>query len=135
LFRGDETLIWFFIAAGGAAGAVARYGLGRWVHAQTGFAFPWGTFVVNVTGSLLIGFALRYFQYTQLTPELRALVTVGLLGGFTTFSTFSYETVVLIEQGAWARATLYSAGGLLAGVGAVYAGIAVGGHVLPGRLG
>lgn len=105
------------------------------MQAQARFAFPWGTFVVNVTGSLLIGFALRYFQYTQITPELRALVAVGLLGGFTTFSTYSYETVVLIEQGAWTRAALYSAGGLLAGIGAVYAGIALGGEILPERLG
>lgn len=128
-------MIWLFIAAGGAAGAVARYGISRWVHAQAGYTFPWGTLVVNVAGSLLIGFAIRFFQTTQLTPELRALITVGLLGGFTTFSTYTYETAVLLEEGAWVRAALYSVGSLLAGIGAVYMGIALGGQLLHDRLG
>lgn len=128
-------MIWLFIAAGGAAGAVARYGLSRWVQAHAGLAFPWGTLVVNVTGSLLIGLAVRYFDGTQLAPELRALIAVGLLGGFTTFSTYTYETAVLLEQGAWARAVGYSIGSLLVGVCAVYAGFMMAGRLLHQGLG
>jgi fluoride exporter len=70
--------------------------------------FPAGTLFVNVTGSFLLGLILRYAMETPaVTPELRALLTVGLCGGYTTFSTFSYETVALLEDGDWTRATLY----------------------------
>lgn len=117
-------MIWLYIAAGGAVGAVARFGLTSWVQGRGGLHFPWGTLVVNLTGSLLIGAALRYFGAMPASAEVRALITVGLLGSFTTFSTFSYETVVLLEEGAIARAAAYSLGSLLLGVVAVYAGMA-----------
>lgn len=118
-------MILLYIAIGGAAGAVARYGLGGWVQERAGFAFPWGTLVVNVLGCLLIGFAMRYLEGVRLPAEVRAMATVGVLGAFTTFSTFSYETVALLEEGAWGRATAYSVGSLLVGIGAVYIGIAL----------
>ncbi len=117
-------MIWLYIAVGGAVGAMARYGLGGWVQDRAGFQFPWGTLVVNLLGCLLIGFFMRYVESARLSPELRAMVTVGLLGAFTTFSTFSYETVALLEEGVWARAALYSFGSLLLGVIAVYTGLA-----------
>ncbi len=126
-------MIWLYIAAGGAAGAVARYGLAGWVQDRTGFQFPWGTLVVNVLGSLLIGAALRYLEATPAAPEVRALVTVGLLGAFTTFSTFSYETVGLLEEGALARAAGYSLGSLLLGVVAVYIGMSTAGFIIHAR--
>jgi CrcB protein len=126
-------MIWLYIAAGGAVGAVARYGLAGWVQDRTGFQFPWGTFVVNVLGSLLIGAALEYLEATPLSAEVRGLVAVGLLGGFTTFSTFSYETVGLLEEGAFARAAVYSFGSLLVGLVAVYAGMAAAGFLVRAR--
>ena len=78
--------------------------------ALTAGTFPVGTLVVNVTGSFLLGVILRYGVETPtLTPEVRAFLTVGFCGGYTTFSTFSYETVALMEDGQWPRAALYVA--------------------------
>jgi CrcB protein len=127
-------MTWLYVAAGGAAGAVARYGLSGWVHDHIGFRFPWGTFIVNVAGSVLIGFAMRYLEATSISADVRALITIGLLGAFTTFSTFSYETVGLLEKGAYARAAVFSFGSLLLGVVAVYGGmIAASPFVYAGR--
>lgn len=122
-----------YIALGGAAGAMARYGLEGWVQNRVGFAFPWGTLVVNVSGCLLIGAALRYLEAVRLSPDVRALVAVGVLGAFTTFSTFGYETVALLEDGAWVRAAAYAFGSLILGIGAVYVGISISAYVLQAR--
>ena len=123
-------MIWLYIAVGGAAGAMARYGLAGWVQDRAGFQFPWGTLLVNVLGSALIGGALRYLEATPAPAEVRALVTVGLLGAFTTFSTFSYETVGLLEDGALGRAVVYSLGSLTLGIVAVYAGMSAAGFIV-----
>lgn len=116
-------MILLYIAAGGAAGALARYGLGAWVHTWAGAAFPWGTLVVNGLGSFLLGFALRVMESTTASPELRALITVGLLGAFTTFSTYSYEAVALLRDGEWGRASAYALGSVALGLAAVGAGL------------
>jgi len=126
-------MVVLYIAVGGAAGAVARYGLAGWVHERMGFGFPWGTLVVNVLGSLLIGLALRYLEGARFTPDVRALVAIGILGAFTTFSTLSYETVAFLEDGEWLRAVLYGGGSLLLGVVAVYAGITGADYILHAR--
>lgn len=112
-----------YIALGGAAGALARYGLGGWVQNRAGFAFPWGTLTVNLVGCLLIGLGVRYLQGLSISPEVRMLVTVGVLGAFTTFSTFGYETVLLLEDGAWSRAASYIAASVVLGLAAVWAGM------------
>ncbi|MHB1169081.1 MAG: fluoride efflux transporter CrcB [Longimicrobiales bacterium] len=122
-----------YIALGGAAGAVARYGLGGWIQARAGSSFPLGTLVVNVVGSLLLGFVLHYLEAVRLAPELRASITIGLLGAFTTFSTFSYETVEMLGVGAWGKAGAYALGSLLLGLGAVIAGSAASAWLLAGR--
>jgi fluoride exporter len=127
-------MILLYIAAGGAAGALARYGLGGWIQDRAGFGFPWGTLVVNVLGSLLMGLAIRYLEATRLAPDLRALITIGILGAFTTFSTFTYETVTLLENGAWARAGAYAFGSLLLGIAAIYAGMTWAGHLMHARV-
>lgn len=111
------------IAAGGALGALARYGLSGWVQARAGGFFPWGTLVVNVLGSFLLGFLFRYLEATALPAEWRQAATIGLLGAFTTFSTFSLETVALAQDGDWARASLYLAGSVVLGLAAVAVGI------------
>lgn len=116
-------MILLFIAVGGALGAMARYGLGTWVQERAGFGFPWGTLAVNVLGCLLIGFAVRYLETVRVSDELRAFIGIGVLGAFTTFSTFSYETVALLEEGAWGKAALYSLGSVVLGIGAVYVGL------------
>jgi len=120
-------LFWLAIAAGGAVGAMARYALTIWVDQALREAWPWGTFVVNATGSLLIGIAIMYFQRIPSSPEARALIIVGGLGGFTTFSTYTYETLMLIRDGDVLRGVLYAMGSLLVGVGAAALGMVAGG--------
>ena len=102
-------MLWY-IAVGSALGGVGRYLLGGLVQRLAAGTFPAGTLFVNISGSFLLGLILRYAVETPaLTPELRALLTVGVCGGYTTFSTFSYETVALVEDGDWTRAALYIA--------------------------
>lgn len=111
------------VALGGAAGSVARYWVGVAVARVLGLAFPWGTLIVNVVGGLAMG-----AMAARIGPDnenLRLLLGVGLLGGFTTFSAFSLETVRLIEHGP-AQAAMYVAASLLLSVGACWAGFALG---------
>ncbi|MFO7261852.1 MAG: fluoride efflux transporter CrcB [bacterium] len=120
-----------YIALGGALGAVARYVLGSWIHSWAGPGFPWGTFAINATGSLLIGLSLHCLNTTHAAPELRAFVTTGLLGAFTTFSTFTYEAIMLLQEGAWARAAAYTLGSLAIGLLAAGSGLYIGERLLP----
>lgn len=102
-------MLWY-IALGSAIGGVGRYLLQGLIQRLTGGTFPTGTLLVNLSGSFLLGMIIRYGVDTPtLTPEVRAFLTIGLCGGYTTFSTFSYETVALMEDGEWTRATLYVA--------------------------
>lgn len=117
-------MIWY-VAVGGAVGSVARFLLGSFVQARAGAAFPVGTLVVNVTGSLLLGLLLRYaLAADAVSAEVRVMLTVGFCGGYTTFSTFSYETVALIEDGQYDRAALYVALSVLASLIGTFAGLA-----------
>lgn len=122
-----------FVALGGAVGAVARYGASGWVHGFAGSGFPWGTLAVNVAGAFLLGFTLRVLQSSITPPEIRGFLTVGLLGAFTTFSTFTYEAVALMQDGEWARASLYLGGSVVVGVAAVIAGIGLAAVLLQAR--
>jgi CrcB protein len=95
------------IAGGGAIGALLRFWLSTGVYQLLGRGFPWGTLVVNVLGSFLMGLLVVLFMERGLvSPELRAAVLVGLLGSLTTFSTFSMETLALIEQADYLKALL-----------------------------
>jgi len=99
-------MILLYIAVGGAFGSLGRYLLS--LSMQRPGEFPTGTLVVNVIGSFLLGFIVRLaLETTQVTPELRAFLVVGFCGGFTTFSTFAWETLALAEQGSWGRSLLY----------------------------
>ena len=122
-----------WIAVGGALGALARYGVSGLFQGPAGAAFPWGTFVVNASGSFLIGFTLRWLETTTASPDVRAFLTVGLLGAFTTFSTFSWEAVKLLQDGEWLRASGYVAGSVAFGLAGVVAGIALAGALRAGR--
>lgn len=89
-----------WVAAGGALGACSRYWLSAWIYQRTQSDFPWGTLIVNVAGSFLFGILfVVIFSLSTLKEPMRLLVLVGFLGAFTTFSTFSFETVRLLEQG------------------------------------
>ena len=117
-------MVWY-VALGGAIGSVARYLVGLTVQSRSGLDFPIGTLLVNLTGCLLLGFLARYLLETSaVSPEVRALLTIGLCGGYTTFSTFSYETVTLIEDADWRRAALYVALSVLGALGATILGMA-----------
>lgn len=124
-------MLYLYLAVGGAAGTLARHVLGGWVHAVAGAYLPWGTLVINLLGSFLLGFIVRATQVASVSPDLRTLLTVGFCGAFTTFSTFSYETVMLLQEGALARAALYALGSLLLGLVALWAGLALATETLP----
>ena len=100
-------MIYLLIALGGAVGSVFRYVVGGAVQRTSDSGFPLGTMFVNVSGCFLIGVLVRQFLNMQLSPELRALLIVGFCGGFTTFSTFSAETLGLVEGGEYGRAAGY----------------------------
>jgi CrcB protein len=115
-----------FVALGGAFGCAARYLAGAWIVSRLGAGFPWGTFFVNVTGSFLIGVVLVFAEGGALPAGARLFLAIGLLGGYTTFSTFSYETLRLMADGDVVAALLNALGQLLIGFVAVYLGIVVG---------
>ena len=113
------------IAAGGALGSVARWWLQGMVQRATGSGFPWGTFAVNVSGGLAIGFLAALIESrSALAPEGRAFVLVGLLGGFTTFSTYLYESDALLRGGRWMAAVTNLLGSSAAGLVALWIGVA-----------
>lgn len=120
---GGEVIIrCLAVGAGGAVGSVARYGLSLW-GASLGTRLPWGTFAANALGCLVIGAAMYFVVERETMPEgLRLFLAVGLLGGLTTFSTFSYEGFVLLRQGHAGPAGLYVVGSILVGLGAAAAG-------------
>jgi CrcB protein len=96
---------WFWIGLGGAAGTLARYGLSTWCQERFGPGFPVGTLAVNAIGSFLLGAIMQAALTTDLlSPTLRLALGTGVMGGFTTYSTFNYETLKLIEDRAWAVA-------------------------------
>jgi CrcB protein len=115
------------IAVAGAIGALARYGLEGFVSRRAPSAFPWGTFLVNVSGAFALGFLFTVTtERLRVTPWLRAAVTIGLLGAYTTFSTLSFETYRLLEDRALGLAAANAFGSLAAGLLAVYAGVVAG---------
>ena len=112
------------IAAGGALGALARYGMSNGVYALLGRSFPYGTLAVNVLGSLLMGFLyVMLIERMSASPEIRAILLIGFLGSFTTFSTFSMETLTLLEQAQLFKAGLNVLLSVLLCLAATWSGI------------
>lgn len=115
------------VALGGAIGSVARYLVGGWFAARFGASFPYGTFVINVTGSFIIGMFLAFAQErVWLSPYWRLFFAVGVVGGYTTFSTFEYESIRLLQDGEMLLGALYLVGSVMTGAVSAVAGIAVG---------
>ena len=123
-----------YVALGSAIGGVSRYLLGGLVQRMLDTTFPAGTLLVNVTGSFLLGAIIRYALETpSLTPEVRAFLTIGFCGGYTTFSTFSYETMALLEDGEWARAGVYITASVILSLIATFIGFALARQVIVWR--
>lgn len=119
--------LWGFVAVagGGAIGSMLRYAVALWTVERVGPGFPWHTAAINVVGSFLIGLIAAYSQFSSgFSPVVSAFVVVGILGGFTTFSTFSYDTVTLLSDGAPGLAAAYCVGTVIFGIIAALAGIA-----------
>ena len=114
----------------GAVGTLARYGLQGLVQERAGVSFPAGTLAVNLTGCFLLGGVAQYaLQHLAVPPEWRIGITIGFFGAFTTFSSFGWETVKMLEEGDWARAGLYVGASLIGGLFAVIAGIRIAGRI------
>jgi fluoride exporter len=123
--------LFWAVAVGAAAGGVSRFYLASAIQQRFGDSFPWGTFAINITGSLLLGFLIQYAVATPaISVEMRALLTVGFCGGYTTFSTFSFETLSLLQAGQIGRAAAYSLGSVVLAVAATFAGFVLAREVI-----
>jgi len=120
------------IAIGAAVGGVSRFYLSAAVQHRMGITFfPWGTLLINVTGSIALGFIMRFAVSTPaLSIEMRALLTTGFCGGYTTFSTYSYETATLIEDGQLGRAGTYALASVLLALAGTFGGFALAREVI-----
>ena len=114
------------VALGGAIGSAARYLVGVFVANRFGPDFPWGTFIVNVSGSFLIGVILSLVGGGQLPAGARLFLAVGVMGGYTTFSTYSNETLQLVQGGEVGAAMFNALGQVVAGFIGVYLGVVLG---------
>jgi fluoride exporter len=117
-------LLW--VGLGGAVGAITRYIFGLWIAERLGTSLPWGTMVVNVTGSLVIGLILTTLTDRVVAdPAWRLLLVVGFLGGYTTFSSYTFEALTLASAGGWIMALAYVLGSNVVGLLAVVLGVAM----------
>jgi fluoride exporter len=124
--RIEKDMEYLWVALGGAGGAAARFAIAQWTGARWGWTFPWGTFAVNVTGSLAIGLLMTLLVARGTDPAYRLLLVTGFLGGYTTFSAFSFEALALLEARRWDAAALYVTGSLVFGLLATTLGLGLG---------
>ena len=114
---------YLLIAFGGALGSIARYWVGSTISGRIGAKFPYGTFVINMTACVIIGFTLTYLgKRADLNPAWRYLFPVGFIGAYSTFSTYEWETLSTLRSGAFSLGALYAVGSLVLGLVAVWAG-------------
>ena len=122
--RNGETLQLLLIAIFGAVGTLARYGLQGLVQVRAGSAFPYGTLLINLTGCFFLGLIGQFtMNRIVLSPDWRLAITVGFFGGYTTFSSFGWETAKMLEDGEWLRATTYVIASVVVGLLLSVAGI------------
>src|SRR5258705_9127810 len=113
----------FAVGVGGGIGALARYYIASWVQ-PAGVLFDWGIFAVNISGGLLMGMIVEASALRlNLSPELRSFLTVGILGGYTTFSTFSLDSALMLQKGQYGLAAAYMVGSVVLSVLALFAGL------------
>ncbi len=124
-------VLYLMIGLGGALGAISRFTLSTYIYQKYTHIFPWGTFMVNMLGCFLIGVVYILGAENVITnPNTRSLLSVGFLGAFTTFSTFSYETLNIIKNGEFKIAFLYAVGSLVTGLLAVWLGLSLTNSIL-----
>jgi CrcB protein len=112
------------MALGGAVGAIARYQLAAMIQARIPAGFPWGTFIVNITGCLVMGIATTLLtERLVVSPNWRFLIPIGFIGAYTTFSTFEFETFRAVSEGSWMIGGANVVGSVLAGYAALWAGV------------
>lgn len=118
-----------FIFLGGGLGSVTRFGVGKWIGSIHNTHFPYGTLAANIISCLVLGFVIGLADHKQvISPSARLFWAVGFCGGFSTFSTFSAETISLLQNGFHFSSALYIFGSLLFCITATYAGLYLGGH-------
>ena len=111
------------VGVGGGIGALLRYFVAGWLQ-PVGSAFNWGIFAVNITGGLVMGMVVEASALKlNLSPEMRAFLTTGILGGYTTFSTFSLESALLLQKGEYMMAAFYVIGSVVLSIAALFAGL------------
>lgn len=121
---------YLLVGIGGFLGANARYGMTRLVADRLGAAWPWGTFLINVLGAFLIGILLTLLtERTVADPAWRQVIVIGFLGGYTTFSSYTFEAIALAQRGNWGPAALYVIGSNALGLIACATGIGLARHV------
>ena len=114
---------YLLIAAGSALGSIARYWVGSTIAGRMGTKFPYGTFAINITACVIIGFSLTYLgKRAGLSPAWRFFIPVGFIGAYSTFSTYEWETLSTLRSGAFALAALYALGSLVVGLAATWGG-------------
>jgi fluoride exporter len=119
-------MLYLIVFIGAGIGGALRHGVNVGSTRLFGFGFPFGTFIVNVTGSFVMGLFAGYFAYRAGVPQhVRLFLTTGILGGYTTFSTFSLDTALLIERNSYGMAAAYIVGSVAAGLAALFFGLAV----------
>jgi CrcB protein len=117
---------YLLIAIGGALGSIARYSVGAAIGSRMGTRFPYGTFVINLTACVIIGFSLTYLgRRVELSPAWRYLIPIGFVGAYSTFSTYEWETLSSLRSGTFALAALYAVGSLVLGLAATWLGVAL----------
>jgi fluoride exporter len=117
---------YLWIAVGGALGSLARFWVGSTVAGRLGTKFPYGTFVINITACVIIGFSLAFLErHSELSPAWRFLVPVGFVGAYSTFSTFEWETFANLTGGAIVIASLYVGLSVVLGLVAVWVGVLI----------
>lgn len=119
-------LKYLMVGIGGCLGAIARYVIGSYIGSRFGVRFPYGTFVINISGSFLVGFIVALLARTTASPNWRYLIPIGFIGAYTTFSTFEYETLRAIQDGQLATGLLNVGLSVVVGFAAVWAGAVLG---------
>jgi len=115
------------VAVGGAIGATLRWSIGSWIAGRTGAGFPWHTMFINVVGAFLLGVLMALsLEKGVMSGDWRLFLGTGVLGGFTTFSTLSYESIALVQDGLWAAGLANMFGSAILGLAAAVLGLVVG---------